>query len=115
MSFLGLKRIKELLDKRGITQAQFGEIINVSDSTISLYKSGKRQPDFETLFHIADYFDVSIDYLLGRSDVPTFVKQFEDDNELSKISSNRYSDLPEDAIKLLTEFEAFIIQKYRNK
>ena len=108
LSSLGI-RITELLDKHKLTQAQLGEIINVSESTISLYKHGKRQPDYETLFHIADYFEVSTDYLLGRVDISTFVKQTKNDEELSLI----IKDLPEDALKLLKEFEAFIIQKYR--
>lgn len=108
-------RIKQLLDKRGLNQTQFSKILNVSESTISLYISGKHQPDYETLFRIADYFEVSIDYLLGRNDVPPFIKQVNDDhNVLSQaISCSQYSDLPEDVIKLLKELEDFIIHKYR--
>lgn len=45
-----------------------GEIIGVSESAVSQYENGKRQPDQTILIKIADYFNVSTDYLLGRSD-----------------------------------------------
>ncbi len=60
-------RIFELRKSRGITQKQFGELFGLAESTISLYEAGKRQPDYTTLSKIADYFGVSIDYLLGRA------------------------------------------------
>lgn len=58
-------KIRELRLKKGLTMKQLGEILSVAESTISLYERGKRQPDFETLKRIADFFDVSIDYLLS--------------------------------------------------
>ncbi|MBO5300507.1 MAG: helix-turn-helix domain-containing protein [Clostridia bacterium] len=63
-------RIKELRKKHKITAKQLGEIINVAESTMSLYENGKREPDYETLVKIADYFKVSTDYLLGRNESP---------------------------------------------
>ena len=45
---------------------QLGKVIGVAESTISLYETGKREPDYKTLANIASYFSVSIDYLLGR-------------------------------------------------
>lgn len=58
-------KIRELRLKKELTMKQLGEILSVAESTISLYERGKRQPDFETLKRIADFFDVSIDYLLS--------------------------------------------------
>ena len=43
---------------------ELGEIIGVAESTISQYETGKREPDFETLLKLGEYFDVSVDYLL---------------------------------------------------
>lgn len=63
------KIIKELRKQWGLTQLQFGEKIGLAESTISLYENSNRQPDFETLIKIANYFDVSTDFLLGRTNV----------------------------------------------
>ena len=59
--------LKELRKEKNITMKKLGEKIGVAESTISLYESGKRQPDNVTLLKIADYFNVSVDYLLGRN------------------------------------------------
>lgn len=61
------KRLKQLRKERKLTQEELGKKINVSKVSISGYESGSRNPDTETLKKIADLFDVSIDYLLGRS------------------------------------------------
>jgi len=59
-------RIKTLRQGKGMTQAQLGACFNLAESTISLYESGKRSPDYEILCKLAHYFQVSIDYLLGH-------------------------------------------------
>ena len=51
----------------GLNQTDFAKAIGVSRSTIGMYETGKREPDFETLELIADYFNVSLDYLMGNS------------------------------------------------
>lgn len=61
-----MEKLRALRKAQDLTMKQFGEIIGVSESTISLYENGKRQPDFTTLKKIADYFSVTIDYLLDR-------------------------------------------------
>lgn len=60
-------RLKRLRLKHKLTQEQLGKKINVTKVSISGYENGTRSPDIETLQKIADVFDVSIDYLLGRS------------------------------------------------
>lgn len=64
-----MKKIKELRNEHNITMKKLGEIVGVSESAISQYENGKRQPDIETLKVFADFFNVSIDYLLGKSDL----------------------------------------------
>lgn len=63
-------RMKELREKKGITQLKMAMDLNMNQNTISRYESGIRQADYSTLILIADYFDVSIDYLLCRTDNP---------------------------------------------
>lgn len=65
-----IDRIIELLKERGITQRQLADAIKVSTGNISDWKSGKAKPSIEVLSRIAEYFSVSIDYLVGRTDVP---------------------------------------------
>jgi len=59
-------RLKELRKKRRISQLRLAIDLNMNQNTISRYENMERQADYETLIKIADYFDVSLDYLLGR-------------------------------------------------
>lgn len=61
--------IKHLRTERGITQEQLAAMLKVSRSTIGMYETGSREPDFETCEAIADIFNVDMDYLMGRSTV----------------------------------------------
>jgi transcriptional regulator with XRE-family HTH domain len=70
MKWVTFMRLRELRNKKGLTLKQLGSIIGVAESTVSLYEKGKRQPDNDTLIRIADYFGVSVDYLLGNSEEP---------------------------------------------
>ena len=63
-----MEQLRKLRKKNNLSMKELGKVLNVSESTISLYESGKREPDFETLIKLAEYFNVSTDYLLGRSD-----------------------------------------------
>lgn len=65
-------RLKEIRTSHNISQMKLSEIIGVSRSTVSMWESGSSQPDYETLIKIADYFDCSTDYLLGRVSHPTY-------------------------------------------
>ena len=62
-------RLKELREKRRLNQEGLAIELSVSQSTISAYEIGERTPDLETLIVIAKFFDVSLDYLVGISDV----------------------------------------------
>ena len=60
------KRMKELRMDRGLTQKELGEIINVTKVSICCYENSTRTPTLETLLDLANYFEVDLDYLLGR-------------------------------------------------
>ena len=64
-----MERLKNLRKSNNLTMKELGKCLNVAESTISLYESGQRQPDYETLKKIANLFNVSIDYLLGRENI----------------------------------------------
>lgn len=61
-----MNNIRILRKQRKISMKELGRIVGVAESTISLYETGKREPDFKTLQILADYFGVSVDYLIGH-------------------------------------------------
>lgn len=67
-------RLKELRKARGISQLKLAMDLGMNQNSISRYESGAREADYRTLIALADYFNVSIDYLLERTDAPTFYR-----------------------------------------
>lgn len=61
-------RLKQLRKERKISQLQLAFDLNMNQNTISRYENLERQADYDTLIRFADYFGVSVDYLLGRTD-----------------------------------------------
>jgi transcriptional regulator with XRE-family HTH domain len=109
--FGGMKRLKELREYRKITQLNLAQEFNVSQSTIAMWEAGKRDPDSDMVRKLADYFNVSIDYLLGRSNYPH-------EGEIAAAHINggfSYEDLTPEAIQQLEEYKQFLIQKYGKK
>lgn len=62
-----MKKLRELRKGHGLSMKELGNILGLSESTISLYENGKREPDIATLIKIADYFQISVDDLIGRT------------------------------------------------
>lgn len=67
-------RLKELRESRGISQVRLTIELNLNQNTVSRYENGMRQADYQTLEAIADYFNVSLDYLFGRTENPEINK-----------------------------------------
>lgn len=63
------KRLKQLREEKGMTGQELGKILNVSKVAISNWENDNRFPDKETLIKIADFFNVSLDYLLCRTNI----------------------------------------------
>lgn len=64
-------RLKELRQQKNISQTEFSNLMGISRSAVSMYEMGKRTPDYDVLCQFADFFHVSTDYLLGKTNVPT--------------------------------------------
>ncbi|KUL99356.1 hypothetical protein RO03_07515 [Fusobacterium nucleatum subsp. nucleatum] len=62
-------RIISLRNEKNMTQAQLAKELNISPSAIGMYEQGRRKPSYELLEEICDYFNVDMDYLMGRSDI----------------------------------------------
>ena len=63
-------RLKELRKQRGVSRLRLAMDLGLSQNTVSRYETGEREADYRTLILLGDYFNVSIDYLLGRTDNP---------------------------------------------
>lgn len=65
------ERLKECRKKKGVKQSEVADRLNVQRQIISYYESGTRKPNLDDLIMLADFYNVSIDYLVGRTDTPT--------------------------------------------
>lgn len=72
-------RISELRELHELTQEQLAKHLDISRAALSHYEKNRRVPDYETLNKIADFFEVTVDYLIGRTEEPrpTLEKQIE--------------------------------------
>lgn len=64
-----MNRLKELRIEKGLLQSDIAKIIDKSERTVGFYETGERDMNTETLAILADFFNCSIDYLLGKSDI----------------------------------------------
>lgn len=62
------ERLRFLRDERGLSRDKVAQAVGIVTRTYQRYENGEREPDASVLFKLADYFDVSLDYLAGRSD-----------------------------------------------
>ncbi|BAB05162.1 helix-turn-helix transcriptional regulator [Halalkalibacterium halodurans] len=103
------ERLRYLRKKHGLTMKELGKKINVAESTISGYENGNRKPDMDTLVKMAEYFNSSTDYLLGRTEEPApYQKQPPEKQFL-------YSEtVTDEEVEFLRESLA-VFRKYREK
>lgn len=65
-----MRRIKELRQKKHLSQVGLAMALDMNQNSISRYETGEREADHKTLIALADFFNVSVDYLLERTDNP---------------------------------------------
>jgi transcriptional regulator with XRE-family HTH domain len=94
------QRLKFLREEKKITQDELAAKIGVGRPTIAGYETKGKQPSFEILEKLADYFGVSIDYLLGRTNDLNY-KNLVFDNDIALLIKH-YKSLPDDMAKLMT-------------
>ncbi|WP_432702942.1 helix-turn-helix domain-containing protein [Lysinibacillus sphaericus] len=73
------QKLKTLRKRKNMSQKEFAKFFGLAESTISMYERDERRPDFDLLNKFADYFEVSTDYLLGRTDSSTITQQEKDE------------------------------------
>lgn len=67
--------LKQLRTQKGIYQKDLADYLHVSIATVSSYEHGVHNPDLDTLCRLADYYEISTDYILGRTDYPFLVTE----------------------------------------
>lgn len=98
-------RLKFLRKEKDFTQSELAKIFSLGESTISFYESNKRTPDYELLEKIADFFNVSVDYLLGRTDNKNIdTSSIDAEKESSNPFFKEYENLSEEGRKELEKY-----------
>ena len=67
-------RLKDLREDKDLTQKHISSLLNIKQNTYSQYETGNRQIPIELLIKLADFYDVSVDYILKRTDNPNLYK-----------------------------------------
>ncbi len=100
------KRLSYLRENKNLTQNELAKATNISRSRLSLYEIDKREPDINTIKQLADFFNITTDYLLDRTD----------DLQSQLITSHCTDDptkqLPKEARKSLEDFKKFLYEKH---
>lgn len=78
-------RLRRLRERKGLTQKEIATHFQLAESTVSMYEQGKREPDFDLLERLADFFEVTVDYLIGRSDKRNHTSTIETEPEVQVI------------------------------
>ena len=97
-------RLKMLRTEKDLLQKDIANLLGTTDNAVGNYERGTRVPDYDSLKKLAVFFDVSIDYLLGHSDMRKI--------ETETYHSADLSGLPEEAVKQVEDYIEFIKQKY---
>lgn len=101
------ERLKKLRKRKKLSQQELADRLGINRSTYARYETGDTQADYDTLVKIANFFDTSVDYLLGRTNIP---------DPIPTIAFHRtddpMADLPEEARKSVEEFLEYIRKKY---
>lgn len=98
------ERLQQLREEIDFSQRKMSIALKIDASMYGKYERNDRFPTTEILIRIADYFNISVDYLLGRTEIRYYNKIL-----------NSQNDLPLEAIKELESYTNFLIQKYKKE
>ncbi|MGR6857727.1 helix-turn-helix domain-containing protein [Bacillus halotolerans] len=111
--------LKKLRREKNLSQKELGNKLGLAESTIGMYEQGKRQPDYETLLKIADFFEVTLDFLLGNPKDASSIKEKEATYSISdpdlQIAFKDASDFSEEARRQAIDFIEYLKEKEKAK
>ena len=110
-------RLKELRLERNLLQKDIAELLNITASAYGYYEQGKRIPDSDTINLLSDYFNVSLDYLMGKTNIRQSADNIINSNSteytIALHSDTDYDELPQDAKDEINNFIEYVKQKYK--
>lgn len=106
-------RIKELREEKGLSQKKLADSLGLSAGTVGNWESGIREPNFDTATKVADFFDVTVDYLLGNSDVRNPETTIPTDDDIKFALFGGEKGISDEAYEDVKRFAAFIKDKYK--
>ncbi len=106
-------RIKELREEKGLSQKKLADSLGLSAGTVGNWESGIREPNFDTATKVADFFDVTVDYLLGNSDVRNPKTTIPTDDDIKFALFGGEKGISDEAYEDVKRFAAFIKDKYK--
>lgn len=98
------KRIKYLRNEKALRQEDVAKKLGIARTTYAMYEQGKREPDFNLLEKMAELYDVSVDYLLGRTDDPSPLAKKGD--SLPELTEKEEQDIAKDLERMLKALDA---------
>ena len=103
-----VENLKKLRNKKGVSQQKLADTIEVSQQSINKYENHKIEPDIQTLIKLADYFETSVDYLIGHTDIDHIIETVSmyelNEDEASLISNYRkLSKKQKESIRLIID------------
>ena len=105
-----MNRVKFLREKKGLFQKDIAKLLNVSVPAVNQYESGKRDMSTDTLIILSEYFGVTTDYLLGKTDIRNPGQQIDDvlNEAMIGMSKEEYEALNETQKKQIRDFAIFV-------
>lgn len=113
-----MENLKKIRNERNISQKTVADFLGVSQQAYANYENGKRQPEYKILAILADYFNVSVDYLLGREEIkkaPAVAEAPTRENLRFALSGEVNGPLKEEQVDEVLEFARFIYERDKNK
>lgn len=110
------ERLRVLREEKGITQAEIASALGVDRTTYTKYESGASIPDARMLEKLADFFEISVDYLLGRTESRKHIVDLPEDYKVDpdklQVFARASRALPEEEMKKIREYAAMLIDKH---
>lgn len=104
-----MNRIKELRIEKGLLQSDIAKYINKSERIVGFYEKGQRDPSTETLLMLSELFGVSVDYILGKSDIRN-PESLDTDKINIGLSKKDYNPPTKEQQEKIEEFARFVLK-----
>lgn len=111
-----MNKLKQLRLENGISQKDLAKHLNVGESTISMWENNQREMDYKTLISISSYFNVSVDYLLGKTNIKNDINTSDISlDEFEVAFHGEVKDLSDDAKEKVLEYARLLKMKEDSK